>query len=78
MEELALGASHADKVGKVVTVDVDAKDGRYLVTGVLHSARDTYSVGDQVKATTLVIGLGAVVELDWENDGTLTAQIEKH
>lgn len=74
-EELTLGASHADKVGRTVIVDVDGKGGRYLVAGVLASTRDDYGEAADLERTLLVVG-GQEVVLDWDGDDALTALIE--
>lgn len=78
VENLLLGAEHANKIGKVVTVDVVTRGGRYLITGVFHSARDIYARGDRLEKTVLVVGTGAMVELDWEEEEVLVAEIEVH
>lgn len=74
-EDLVLGASHADKIGMVIVVDVEGKDGREIFTGTLTSARDKYKENGDVERTTLVVG-GQTVTLGWNGDETLTALIE--
>lgn len=78
-EPFVIGAEHADKIGRVVTLIIEQEDAapwkpdRELITGVLTLAQDEYR-GDEVKRTILLIG-GSPVYLDWDN-ATLTVEID--
>ncbi|MER7982467.1 hypothetical protein [Streptomyces sp. NPDC095817] len=73
-EDLHLGASHADKIGRIVTVDVDGANGREIYTGHFKGAHDRFGPANDPESTTLYVGT-AVVFLDW-SDGVLTVLIE--
>ena len=91
-EDLHLGASHADKIGKVVLVDIEgegevadvgirgglvvARKNRTIVTGVLHGTEDRYDANGDVKGTALTVG-EVTVFIDWGNDPSITIEVIK-
>ena len=86
IEALVSGAEHANKIGKVVTVDVEngstvgvrggllgRRNDRVMVTGVLTCAEDVFE-HDSLVSTYLTVG-GTFVIIDW-NEGNGPATIE--
>lgn len=82
-EGLHLGASHADKIGKIVLVDIEGngriahvgvrgglvgpREDRVILTGVLHGTEDRYGKGGDPVGTTLAIG-DVIVSIDWSDE----------
>lgn len=80
-EELVIGADHADKIGKIVFVDVELETfrtenalvERVIWTGVLHSARDEYENSDLVR-TLLRVGNDEVT-INWDTVDGATIEV---
>lgn len=82
-EDLHLGASHADKIGKIVRVDIEGsgrvatvgvrgglsgvRENRVIITGVLHGTEDEYGKGGDPERTVLKIGEVTVV-IEWSDE----------
>lgn len=77
-ENLVIGADHADKIGRVVCVDIEGsarvgvlgglvvtREGRVILTGTLVSAEDVFGKGDDLESTRLTLG-DLSVFLDWD------------
>lgn len=87
-EALVNGSGHADKLGAVVTVDIEGeclvgtpggllgkREHRTIICGVLTSAEDIFALNDDISSTILVVG-GRLVVLDWSETENLSATIE--
>lgn len=86
-EDLYLGASHVDKIGKVVVVDVSGEDkvaavgirgglcgarkDRVILSGVLHGTEDAYAGNGDVERTTLTIG-EVTLFIEWADEPSVT------
>ncbi|KOT51145.1 MULTISPECIES: hypothetical protein [Streptomyces] len=77
-EVFVIGAEHADKIGKVVIVDIVNREGRTdcptvrsLISGVLHMARDEFE-HDELVRTVLVIGPHSVYTIEWDDVDSVT------
>jgi hypothetical protein len=82
-EDLYLGASHVDKIGKIVCVDIEGngkvatvgirgglcgpRENRVIITGVLHGTEDHYGKGGDPEGTSLTIG-EVTVFIDWSDE----------
>lgn len=85
-EDLHLGASHVDKIGKIVVVDIEGtgrvasvgirggligeRKNRVILTGVLHGTEDIYNEGGDPKSTHLTVG-EVTVFIDWNDEPSI-------
>jgi hypothetical protein len=89
-EEMYLGASHVDKIGMTVIVDIEgegkvatvdirgglcgARMNRVIISGVLRGTEDTYAGNGDVESTNLTIG-EVTVFLTWADEPTVSIAV---
>ncbi|QBZ72204.1 hypothetical protein SEA_KRADAL_318 [Streptomyces phage Kradal] len=89
-EELYLGASHVDKIGSTVVVDIEGegkvatvgvrgglcgpRKNRAIITGVLHGTEDNYAGNGDVESTNLTIG-AVTVFIEWADEPNVSISV---
>jgi hypothetical protein len=89
-EELYLGASHVDKIGSTVVVDIEGegkvatigvrgglcgpRKNRAILTGVLHGTQDNYAENGDVESTYLTIG-AVTVFIEWADEPNVSISV---